>query len=392
VKIGIFGLGLAAVLAIAATGDAQAQQAPIKIGFIATFSGPGGVLGQHLYDGFMLGVEHAGGKLGGAAVEVIKEDDQFKPDAGLQAANKLIERDKVQIVTGIVFSNVMMAAYKPIIDNQIFLISANAGPSQIAGKQCSPYFFATSWQNDGPHEAMGKYLQDKGVKRVYLMAPNYPAGKDALAGFKRFFKGEIAGEVYTPTSQLDFSAEISQLRAANPDAVDVFYPGGLGINFVKQYAQAGLTKQIPLYSGFTVDATSLDAIGDAAVGTFQTAFWNVDLKNPANEKFVADFEKKYGYVPSTYAAQAYDAAQLIDSALKATGGKVSDKKAFGEALMKADFPSVRGPFKFNHNHFPIENFYLLETVKGDDGKLKQVTRATVLENYADPYAPDCPMK
>jgi branched-chain amino acid transport system substrate-binding protein len=386
-------LGAVAAALVAApgfVGPAAAQS--VKIGFIATFSGPGGALGQNLYDGFMLGVEHAGGKLGGLATEVIKEDDQLKPDVGLQAAQKLLQRDKVNFISGIIFSNVMMAIYKPVIDSQTFLISSNAGPSPIAGAQCSPFFYSTSWQNDGPHEAMGKHLQDKGVKRIYLMAPNYQAGKDALTGVKRRFKGEILGEVYTSLSQLDYAPEIAQLRAANPEALYVFYPGGFGISFLKQYAQAGLTKQIPLYSAFTVDTASLEAEGDAAVGTFQSAFWNVDLKVPANETFVAAFEKKYGYVPSTYSAQAFDSAQLIDSAVKAVGGDLTKKEAMIAAMQKADFPSIRGGFKFNTNHFPIENFYLLETIKGDDGKLKQVTRATIFENHADVYAAECAMK
>jgi branched-chain amino acid transport system substrate-binding protein len=384
--------GWSFALAAALAANPAAAQQSLKVGFIATFSGPGGVLGQHLYDGFMLGVEHAGGKLGGIATEVIKEDDQLKPDVGLQAARKLLEKDKVDVVTGIVFSNVMMAVFKPVIDEGTILVSANAGPSQIAGKQCSPLYFSTSWQNDQPHEAMGKYLQDKGVKRVYLMAPNYAAGKDALTGFKRYYKGEIVGEVYTTVNQPDYAAEISQVRSANPEALYVFYPGGMGINFIKQYAQAGLTQQVPVYSAFTVDTTSLEAQGDAAIGTFQTAFWNVDLKNPQNEKFVADFKKKYNYVPSTYSAQAYDAAQLLDAAIKGAGGKVSDKKALAAAIKKAEFKSVRGPFKFNNNNFPVENFYLLETVKGTDGKLAQVTRATVFENHGDAYAGECSMK
>jgi branched-chain amino acid transport system substrate-binding protein len=382
----------AAALAMLGAAPAQAQQKPLKIGFIATFSGPGGILGQHLYDGFMLAVEQAGGKLAGVPTEVIKEDDQFKPDIGLQAAQKLLEKDKVDIVSGIVFSNVMMAVYKPITDSKTILVSANAGPAPIAGKLCSPYFFSTAWQNDAPHEAMGKYIRDKGVKRLYLMAPNYQAGKDALTGVKRQFKGELAGEVYTNISQLDFAAEIAQMRASSPEALYVFCPGGLGISFVKQYAQAGLTKQIPLYSAFTVDTTTLEAQGEAAIGTFQTAFWNPDLKVPANEKFVAAFESRYGYVPSTYAAQAFDAAQLIASAAKAVGGDLTKKEAVIAAMQEADFPSIRGAFKFNTNHFPIENFYLLETVKGEDGKLKQVTRATIFESHADAYAADCALK
>ncbi|MBI3516840.1 MAG: ABC transporter substrate-binding protein [Proteobacteria bacterium] len=380
----------AAALGAAVAATPVAAQT-VKIGFIATFSGPGGTIGTHLYDGFMLGIEHAGGKLGGLTPEVIKEDDQLKPDVGLQAAQKLLQRDKVNFISGVIFSNVMMAIYKPVIESQTFLISSNAGPSPIAGAQCSPYFFSTSWQNDDPHAAMGKHLQDKGIKRLYLMAPNYQAGKDALTGVKRMFKGEIVDEIYTTVNQPDYSAEIAALRAAKPEALYVFYPGGMGINFVKQYAQAGLVKALPLYSAFTTDSTTVDAQGDAAIGTFGTAFWTVDLKNPANQKFVADFRKKHNYEPSTYSAQAYDSAQLIDAALKATGGKLDNKDALRDALRKADFKSIRGPFKFNNNQFPIQSYYLYETVR-EDGKLRQLGRGTVLTDHADVYAKDCPMK
>jgi branched-chain amino acid transport system substrate-binding protein len=387
-KSKILGLGFAALLAAS---PALAQD-KLKVGFIATFSGPGGVLGQNLYDGFMLGIEHSGGKLGGLAVEVIKEDDQLKPDVGLQVAKKLIERDKVDVIAGVVFSNVMMAMYKPVIDAGIPIISANAGPSPIAGAQCSPLFFATSWQNDQSHEAMGKHVQDKGFKNVYLMAPNYQAGKDGLEGFKRYYKGTVADEVYTTVNQLDYSAEIAQLRAAKPDAVYVFYPGGMGINFVKQYAQAGLG-QIPLFSAFTIDATTVAAQGDAAAGTFQTAFWAMDLKNAANEKFVADYRKKYNAVPSTYSAQAYDAALLLNEGVKGAGGKVADKKALAEAMKKASFDSLRGgKFKLANNNFPIQNFYLVETVKGSDGKLVALNRGAVFTDHTDAYAKNCAMK
>jgi branched-chain amino acid transport system substrate-binding protein len=378
----------AAVALLAAPASAQS----LKVGFIATFSGPAGALGQHLWDGFQLGLDHAGGKLGGLATEVIREDDQLKPEIGLQAARKLMERDRVDIITGIIFSNVMMAVYQPVIENKTLLVSANAGPSPIAGRQCNASFFSTSWQNDQPHEAMGKYLQDKGVKKLYLMAPNYQAGKDALAGVKRYFKGDVVAEIYTQVNQPDYAAEISQLRAAKPEALYVFYPGGMGINFVKQYHQAGMTKDVPMYSAFTVDTVNLEAQGEAAAGTFQTAFWNVDLDNAANKKFVGDFEAKFKYVPSTYSAQAYDAARLLDAAIKQAGGKVSDKEALRKAIREAKFDSVRGAFKFNTNHFPIQDFYLLETVRAPDGKLRQVTRSKVFENHADVYAKDCAMK
>jgi branched-chain amino acid transport system substrate-binding protein len=379
------------LLALAATPAGAADR--LKVGFIATFSGPIGLIGQHMHDGFLLGVEHGGGKLGGLAVEVIKEDDQLKPDVGAQVAKKLLEKDKVDLVVGTIFSNVMMAIYKPVVDSKTFLISPNAGPSPIAGAQCSPWFFSASWQNDGAHEAMGKHVQDKGYKRAYLMAPNYQAGKDALAGFKRFYKGEVIGEVYTTINQPDYSAELTQLRAAKPDAVYTFHPGGMGVNFVKQYAQAGLLKEVPLFSAFTVEETTLKALGDAAVGVFGTAFWTPDLDNPVSKRFVADFEKKYGYTPSLYAAQAYDAALLIDDGVRQVQGKLEDRDGLRAAFRKPRFQSVRGgTIRYNSNHFPIQSFYLYQVVKDPAGKLKLEGRGVVFKDHADAYAKDCPMK
>lgn len=366
----------------------HAQQ--LKVGFIAPLSGTVAVTGKQGLDGFNLFLDMNGGKLGGVPATVIAKDDQAKPDLGLQAANELIERDKVDVMVGPFFSSVIMAAYKPITNAKIPMIGPVGGPSIIAGKQCSPYYFSTSWQNEEPHEAMGQYLQDKGLKRVYILAPNYLAGKETLNGFKRRFKGEIVGEVYTPLNQLDFAAEIAQIRQAKPEAVYVFYPGGFAINFVKQYGQSGVSKDIPLYSASTIDDTTLTAIGDAALGTVQTASYHRDLDNPANKRFREAFVKKYNYEPSFYSAYSYDAAQLLDAAIKQVGGKVADRSALIAALEQANFDSVRGKFKFNHNHFPIQDFYRLEVIaKG--GKVEQVSREVVLEDKSDAYAHECKM-
>jgi branched-chain amino acid transport system substrate-binding protein len=286
----------------------------------------------------------------------------------------------------------MMAIHAPITNAKVVLISPNAGPSPIAGDQCSEYFFTTSWQGDNFSEAMGAYLQAKGTQNVYLMAPNYQAGKDVLTGFKRFFKSKPVAEVYTPLTQVDFSAELAQLRAAKPAAVFAFYPGGLGIQFVQQYVQAGLSAQIPLYTSYTIDNLTLPAIGDAAIGMTVTASWNDDIDNAQNKKFVADFKKKYNYAPSFYSAQAYDAAMLLDSAVRKVGGKIEDKAAFLAALKAADFKSVRGNFKFNTNHFPIQDFYLGQVIKGDDGKPTIRLGERVLKDHHDAYAANCPLK
>lgn len=369
---------------------AVAQQSELKVGYIATLSGTMAVVGEHVLDGLMFGIEEHGGKLGGLRTTVIKEDDQLKPDVGLQAASRLMERERVDIIVGPFFSNVMLATYRPVTGNKTIMISPVAGPSPVAGKQCSPYFFSTSWQNDQPHEAMGQYLSDKGVKTAYILAPNYQAGKDTLNGFKRRFTGKIVGEVYTGLSQLDFAAEIAQIRFTNPEAVYVFYPGGYSINFVKQYAQT-IGAKIPLYSASSIDDTNIAAIGDAALGTFQTASWNYDFDNPANVRFREAFARRYGYKPSFYAAYGYDAAQLLNAAIGAVGGKVSDKPALIAAMEKADFNSVRGKFRYNKNHFGIQDFYLLEVVKGADGKMEQVSRQPVLRDHEDPYVSECTM-
>lgn len=366
----------------------HAQQ--LKVGFIAPLSGTVAVTGKQGLDGFNLFLDMNGGKLGGVPATVIAKDDQAKPDLGLQAANELIERDKVDVMVGPFFSSVIMAAYKPITNAKIPMIGPVGGPSIVAGKQCSPYYFSTSWQNEEPHEAMGQYLQDKGLKRVYILAPNYLAGKETLNGFKRRFKGEIVGEVYTPLNQLDFAAEIAQIRQAKPEAVYVFYPGGFAINFVKQYGQSGVSKDIPLYSASTVDDTTLTAIGDAALGTVQTASYHRDLDNPANKRFRDAFLKKYNYEPSFYSAYSYDAAQLLDAAIKQVGGKVADRSALIAALEQANFDSVRGKFKFNHNHFPIQDFYRLEVIE-KGGKVEQVSREVVLKDKSDAYAHECKM-
>lgn len=365
----------------------------VKIGYIATLSGPAASLGTDILDGFKLGIEHSGGKLGGVPVDLIIGDDQLKPGVGVQTATRMLEKDKVDIITGIVFSNVMMAIAKPVTDAGVFLISGNAGPSPLAGAGCLENFFAASWQNDQTHEAMGKYLQDQGIKSVYLMAPNYQAGKDALAGVKRYFKGKIVDEVYTKINQPDYAAELAQLRAKKPEAVFVFYPGGMGINFVKQYAQAGLKDEIPLYTtAFTLDQSALKAMGDAALDLMNTSFWSPDLDNPVNQKFVADFQTSYDRLPSLFAAQGYDSALLINAAIQAVGADLSDKDKLRDAFRNADFDSVRGQFRFNNNQFPIQNFYIRQVVKNDDGVLTNKLLGIAFEEHADAYASECPMQ
>jgi len=387
-KFQVKSFSIACAMALASMGS-HAQQ-PLKIGFLGTMSGPAGALGQDQYDAFMLGIEHLGGKLGNNAVQVLKEDDQLKPDLGVELAKKLIEKEKVSIITGVTFSNVMMAVHKPITDSGVFLIGTNAGPTPITGKGCSPMYFSTSWNNDSLHESMGAYAREQGYKRVYLMAPNYQAGKDAIAGFKTQYKGAALDEVYTQINQPDYSAEIAQMQAANPDAVYVFYPGGMGVNFVKQYQQAGLLGKLPLLSAATVDGTTLPALKDIALGVITGSPYSPDLDNPQNKKFVDDFRKKFNRVPSLYAAQSYDAAMLLNSALLKTQGKI-ERDAFRAALKQANFKSVAGPFKFNNNQFPIRNYYRVDVAKDSSGQAALVYKSVVLKDHADPHASQCAM-
>jgi len=388
--LGAAGVTLAAVLAAAAA-TAQAQD-KLKIGIVATFSGPPAVLGQQLRNGFQLAVKNFGGRLGDREAEVIVADDELKPDVAVGKVKAFVERDKVDFVVGPIFSNMLQAIMKPVTDSGTILISPNAGTSNYAGKECNANFFVTSYQNDQSFEVLGKYAQDTGIKKLYLMAPNYQAGKDALAGVKRYFKGEILDEVYVPLGQLDYQAELTKIAAAKPDAIFVFLPGGMGVNFVKQFRQAGLADKIPVLSAFTVDESTLPAQQDAALGFFGGANWAPNLDNPQNKAFVAAYEKEHGAVPGTYAFQSYDAAQLIDSAVRAVKGNLADKDALRAALQKADFKSLRGGFKFNTNHYPIQNFYLVKVAKRPDGKFQTEIAQRVFENYGDPHAKDCPMK
>jgi len=374
-----------------ATGFAQ-NDATVKVGLLSTLSGPGAGLGVDIRDGFQLAVKLSGGKFAGRAVDVIVADDQASPDVGRQTADRLVKRDKVDFMTGIVFSNVMLAVGAPTFQSKTFYISANAGPSQFAGEQCNPYFFSASYQNDNMHEAVGKVVTDKGFKNVALIAPNYPAGKDAIAGFKRFYKGEVASETYTTLNQLDYGTELSKLRATKPDAVYIFLPGGMGINFIKQFVGAGLSKDITLFGpGFSGDEDVIKAVGDPMLGMFNTSQWGHDMDNAANKKFVAEFEKAYGRLPTLYAAQGFDAARLIESAVRDSKGKLDDKAAVRKALEAAKFDSVRGAFKFNTNHFPIQDYYLRVITKDSKGRVTNRTLGTVFKAHSDAYAASCKM-
>ena len=366
---------------------------PVKIGMITTLSTKAGYLGEEIRDGFQLAIDQEGGKLGGVPVELLVDDDGRKPEKAKQIADRFIQRDKVKILTGIVFSNVAIAVVPKVVRQDVIYVSPNAGPSLLAGKGCHANYFNVAYQNDNLDEVVGKYVTAAGFKNVYLLAPNYPAGKDHLAGFKRYYKGAIAGEVYTKLGQSDYAAEIAALRAAKPDAVFFFLPGGMGINFLKQYAQAGLNQTIPVFGpAFSFDERLLQAVKDAALGVKNGSQWSHDLDNPANRQFVAAFRQTYGRTPTLYASQGYDAARLLGSALKAVGGDVSKLDALRGAIRKADFPTVRGQFAFAPNQHPVQDIYIREVVKGADGKYTNKTLEAVFTNHSNVYVEECQMK
>lgn len=385
-----------AMMASPAFADGHGE--PIKIGFVTTLTTPAAVIGNDMKDAFDLALEHIGAEMGGRTVEVIYEDDGFKPETGKQVSDKLVKQDEVDFVTGFIWSHVLLASSKTVLDSGTFLISANAGPSQLAGKGCHENFFSVSWQNDQTPMALGEVLNQQGVNSVYIMAPNYAAGKNMVAGVERTFDGEVLGKDLTKwgaDAQLDFSAELAKAKASGAEAIWVFYPGKAGGAFIKQYTQAGLAETMPLYTVFTVDSISLPKLKgaglDGVLGSRATQHWSPDMDNAANQKFVSDFMAKYGRYPSFYAQQAYDSMMLIKSAVDAVGGDLSDQDAVRAALMAADFDSTRGDFQFGNNHFPIQNFYLREAVTDADGNWTTKIVDTVLENHQDPYAAECGM-
>ncbi len=376
-------LALAASTAMFAATMALADDHKLKVGMITTLSGGGAGLGIDVRDGFMLAVKLAGDD----DMDVVIEDDQRKPDIAVQLADKMIQSDKVDVLTGIIWSNLAMAVVPAVTAQGKFYLSPNAGPSALAGKGCSPFYFNVAWQNDNLHEAAGAYANDAGYKNTFILAPNYPAGKDALTGFKRYFKGNLAGEVYTKLGQKDYASEIAQIRASGADSVFFFLPGGMGISFLKQYADSGVGLPV-VGPAFSFDQGILQAVGDAALGVKNTSQWSKDLDNEANRKFVAAFQAEYGRLPSLYASQGYDTANLLLSALEKAD--VDDAEAFRAALKEADFDSVRGNFAFGPNQHPIQNIYVREVIKEGDIYTNRIV-ATAFENHSDAYAAECRM-
>ncbi len=372
---------LAAGMVIAATGAAHAEA--VKVGMITTLSGGGSGLGIDVRDGFMLAVKQSGRD----DIEVVIEDDQRKPDVAVQLADKMIQSDQVDILTGIIWSNLAMAVVPAAVNQGKIYLSPNAGPSQLAGQGCNPNYFNVAWQNDNLHEAAGSYATSAGYKRSFILAPNYPAGQDALTGYKRYFKGELAGEVYTKLGQTNYAAEIAQIRASDADSIFFFLPGGMGIAFMKQFADSGI--DLPVVGpAFSFDQGILQAVGDAALGVKNTSQWSKDIDNPANKAFVESFQAEYGRLPSLYASQGFDTANLMISAMDKAD--IGDLDAFRAALKEADFDSVRGDFAFASNNHPIQDIYVREVIKEGDVLTNKIV-SVGLEDHSNAYVDQCGM-
>ncbi|MBX6965911.1 ABC transporter substrate-binding protein [Alcaligenes faecalis] len=380
-------------LALALACSPASSQEVFKVGLLTTLSGPGAAIGAEIRDGFELGLNHSGGKLGGVDVALTVLDDQQKPMEGRQAVDRLVKRDKVDVITGMAFSNVLLPVMPTILGSDTIYISANTGPADYAGERCNPNFFSVSWQNEDIPAAMGKYVTDQAHKKVYLIAPNYPGGRESIEGFKRLFKGEIADEVYVKVGQMDYAAELAQMRASGADAVFFFLPGGMGVSFIKQLINSGLSSQLAVYTpGFSADQDTIAAIGESMKGMVNAAQWSPDLDNPVNKRFVADFEKTYGRLPSMYASQGYDAALLLDGALKADPKAATDREALRKALRSAPFESVRGAFAFNNNQYPVQTYYMREVAPNEKGQMSNKIVSTVFEQFHDHFAPQCKME
>ena len=371
----------------------------IRIGFVTTLTTPAAVIGIDMKQSVELALEHIGNKMGGKEVEVVFEDDGFNPKTGRTKSEKLAKDPSITFVAGYIWSHVLLASKKVVLDNNKFLIISNAGASAVAGKECNKNMFSTSWQNDQTPMAMGEVLNQRGVKSIYIMSPNYAAGKNMVTGVERTFKGKVLGKDLTKWGkgmQLDFSAELAKAKASGAEALFVFYPGKAGGALIKQFQQAGLRGKMDLYTVFTVDSVSLPNLQKAklegVLGSYNTMFWSPDLDNPANKRFVADYKKKYGRYPAHYGAQSYDSIMLIKSAMDAVNGDVKDMDGIRAALKKANYASVRGPYTYGNNNMPIQNFYLRQVVKDADGNWANKIIATVYKDHQDPYAKECPMK
>jgi branched-chain amino acid transport system substrate-binding protein len=387
------GLGLPATLAALLLAVAPVQAADrVKVGMVTTLSGPAAVDGEDIRDAFQLFLKLNGGRLGGLPAELVIGDDAANAETGKQVVDRLLKRDRVDLMTGIIFSSVLLPAWSTIAESNTFYVSPNTGPQELAGERCSPFFFSTAWQNEEPPAAMGQHVQERGYKYVVGLAPGYVGGRETLAGFKRTFKGRFE-EIYSRMGQVDYAAEISQIRTLKPDALFVFLPGGMGINFLKQYSASGLSRDTQLFvPGFTADEDTLRGTGDTLLGVINSSEWAHDMDNAANQRFVSAFQKAYNRLPSMYAAQSYDAAQLYDAAIRDAKGKIEDKDALRTALRAAKFSSVRGSFRFNKNHMPIQDYYLRVVIRDAQGRVTNRLLNRIYADRADSFAAACPMK
>lgn len=373
------------------TGSALADGDVVKLGIVTSLTGQNSAAARDLIDGVKLGIKRLNGQIAGMKTELSTADDQEKPEIAREEAARMVESKGVEFLTGPITTNLVKSVIQPVTDAGGFFLSTGAGPSAMAGKDCEPNFFVTTFENVTYGEVTGQAANDLGLKNIALLQWNSPGARDLANGFKKQFKGTVDLEIYTPPSQLDFAGEIGKLRTVHPDGYYFFFPSQLLANFMKQLNQFDVGKDMKGLSYYiSIDPVMLQQLGDIVFGQYITTYYSTSLDNPANKDFVDDFKKEYGNGPGLYAAHGYDLVTLLDHALKTVRGRLNDRDAVRKALEAVKFESVRGSFKFNTNHFPIENFYLTQIVRAPDGSLTYKVLKTY-PNKADSFAAKCKM-
>jgi branched-chain amino acid transport system substrate-binding protein len=368
---------------------AIAQAAPLKVGlmlpYTGTFAGPG----KSIDNAFRQYIAEKGNKLAGRSIEYVVVDDQADPSKATDNMNRLVERDKVDVVVGTVHSGVQMAMMKIARESRKLMIIPNAGVAIATQSGCLPNVFRTSFTNWQPNYPAGQVMIDAGLKNVMTISWKYAAGEEQIGGFREGFTkagGNIVGELWLPFPEVEFQSYLTQIAQKKPDGVFTFFAGGGAVKFVKDYAAAGLRKSIPLYSsGFLTDGT-LEAQGESAEGLQTTLHYADDLDNPQDKAFRAGFLKRYNVEPDVYAVQGYDSGALLDIGLSATAGDINATDALYKAMASAKINSPRGPISFSPSHNVIQDIYLREVRKGKNAFVKVVHKA-----LADPGT-GCNMK
>ena len=371
-------LMLAAATAVTSPLALAQNTGKLKIGLMLPATGTYAKLGSAIENGFRLHVAENGGKLGGRELEFVSVDDESDPSKAIDNVNKLVKRDKVDVLVGTVHSGVAMAMAKVAKETGTLYIDPNAGANAVTGAMCAPNTFRTSFSNWQPGYAMGQVVASSGHKKAVTITWKYAAGKESTDGFKESFEkagGKVVNELTVPFPNVEFQALLTEIASIKPDAVYTFFAGGGAVKFVKDYAAAGLKDSIPLYgAGFLTDGT-LDAQGAAAEGLLTTLHYADGLDNAKDKAFRLAYAKAYKEQPDVYAVQGYDAAQLLGAGLAAVKGDFSRKADISAAISKAKITSPRGPFTLSKSHNPVQDIYLRKVVGKENKSIGIASKA-----------------